>query len=99
MLRVQGKCLEVKTEQVNGPTGTFESTEFSVLTGKSSVERVRAGRDLGATNYPREGEDVDLEVVVSAWAGKNGAGYRLTAIGRAPAVRIAPPAAGTRAAS
>lgn len=82
MLTITGKVLEVTSENVNGPSGSFTSTTFHILSGKANVQQVRAGRDLPPADFPREGEDVTLEVVVGAYAGRNGAGYRLTALSR-----------------
>lgn len=83
MLRITGKVLEVSTEIVSPANSqSFESVTIALLTGKAAVERVRVGRDFQASDMPREGEDVTLNVVVSAYAGRNGAGYRLTALGR-----------------
>lgn len=86
MLTISGKVLEVKSETVNGPTGSFVSTTISLLSGKSDVQHVRVGRDYPAARVPKEGEDgVTLEVAVSAYATRNGAGYRLTALDRVEA--------------
>lgn len=91
MLQITGKCLDVTSETVNGPSGSFVSTTIALLVGKASVERVRVGRDFLPSDLPKEGEDVTLHVVVSAYAGRNGAGYRLTALSRVKGgARIAP---------
>jgi hypothetical protein len=89
MLQITGKTLDVTTETVHPPGGSsFESTTISLLAGKASVERVRVGRDFEGV-LPKEGEEVTLSVVVSAYASRNGAGYRLTALGRVGGQRIA----------
>lgn len=90
MLRITGDCLDVTSETVNGPSGSFVSTTIHLLSGLQ-VERVRVGRDFLPADLPKAGDkNVDLAVVVSAYAGRNGAGYRLTALERIkPGVRAA----------
>lgn len=87
-LVITGKVLDVSTETVQGgPNGSFQSTTISVLSGKARLEPVRVGRDFPLANLPKEGDETALEVVVSAYSAKGGAGYRLTALGlAAPAV-------------
>jgi len=93
MLQLTGEVRRVDTETVNGPTGSFESTTFHVLSDVN-VYRVRAARDFRAQDWPREGETVSLEISVSAYSGRNGAGVQMTALRRAKAqsgpVGIAP---------
>jgi hypothetical protein len=85
MLRITGKTTEVTTEVVNVPgKPSFESTTIYVLTGKSKIEAVRVGRDFSGL-LPKEDEPVELVVVVSAYATRTGAGYRLTALERVAA--------------
>lgn len=81
MLQLTGKCLGVTSEQVNGPSGSFTSTTIHVLSGLDST-KVRVGRDFPPAELPREGEDVALLVVVSAYSGRNGAGVQMTALSR-----------------
>ena len=82
MLRITGKTLDVTTEQVQlAGRDPFTSTTISLLVGKAQVEHVRVGRDYQGA-LPKEGEEVTLHVVVSAYATRSGAGYRLTALGR-----------------
>lgn len=81
MLQLTGKVLDVITETVNGPNGSFVSTTIHLLTGLQT-EAVRTGRDFPPADVPKKDEDVTLEVVVGAYAGRNGAGYRLTALRR-----------------
>jgi hypothetical protein len=81
MLRIKGTVLDVTSETIQGPTGSFISTTVHMLSGLN-VERVRVGRDFPANSTPKKGDEVELEVVIQAYAGKNGAGYRLTALNR-----------------
>ena len=94
MLQLTGKCLGVDSETVQGPSGSFVSTTITLISGtgtQSRIEQVRVGRDFPTSQLPKEGESVALEVVVSAYAGRNGAGYRLTALSRvASGARVAP---------
>ncbi|MCW2787154.1 MAG: phiB5 01 [Marmoricola sp.] len=82
MLQIQGKALDVSVEHVTPANmAAFDSTTVSVLTGKAEIEKVRiAGSFDGA--LPKEGEEVTLNVVISAFATRGGAGYRLTALSR-----------------
>lgn len=86
MLRLTGKCLEVTTDTITGgPNGSFISTTIHVMTTTPQgprIEAVRTGAQFPPADLPRKDEDVELDVVVSAWAGKNGAAYRLTALAR-----------------
>lgn len=84
MLNITGKALDVRSEIVNPPNGgsAFESVTISLLCGKADVEHVRVGRDFAKSDLPKEGEDCTLAVVVAAYATRNGAGYRLTAVER-----------------
>lgn len=79
MLRLTGKVLDVTTENVTAASGSFVSTTIHVLDGLV-VQRVRVGRDFPMTELPRKGEDADLSVSVSAYSGRNGAGFNLTAL-------------------
>lgn len=81
MLRITGKVLDVTSETIQGPTGSFVSTTIHILDGVR-VEGVRVARDFPPADLPRKDEEVELVVSVSAWAGKSGAGYRLTALSR-----------------
>lgn len=94
MLTITGKCLGTKSETVNGPNGSFVSTEIGLTTGDGfdlNVERIRVGRDFPTASLPKDGDTVTLRVVVSAYATRNGAGYRLTALDRVhQGARVAP---------
>lgn len=82
MLHVAGKVLEVTSRIAGQPGSQFEVKTIALLTGKATVERVRVGRDFeGVVPGPGdEGEDRVYEVAVSAFSGKNGAGYQVTAL-------------------
>lgn len=81
-LVITGDCLDVTSETVNGPSGSFISTTIHLLIGVRT-EAVRVGRDFPPADLPKKDEkNVGLGVVVSAYAGRNGAGYRLTAVER-----------------
>lgn len=86
MLTIKGKVLQVTTENVNGPSGPFttQSIHFMYPTKFGpKVEAVRVSRDFAQADIPREGEEVELSVVVSTFTFKDGgAGYRLTALDR-----------------
>lgn len=92
MLTLTGKCLGTKSETVQGPNGSFVSTEIAVQTGDGfdlHVDKIRVGRDFAPADLPKDGENVVLRVFVSAYATRNGAGYRLTAESRVHGSRIA----------
>lgn len=85
MLTITGDVLDVTDETVEGPRGSFISTEIHLMTGEgkdANVQHIRTGRDFAAQDRPKKGDKVTLNVVVSVWSGKNGAGYRLTALSR-----------------
>ena len=90
MLRIEGKALEVSTREGEYDGRKFEVVTIAVMTGKADIERCELGRDFDGP-VPVEGQDVVLEVVVSAFARRNGAGYRLTALHnvRAPERKLA----------
>jgi len=82
MLQITGKTLDVSTETVTPNGGQpFESTTISLLTGKADIAKVRVARDFQGA-LPKDGDQVTLDVVVSAFATRAGAGYRLTALAR-----------------
>lgn len=80
MLHISGKVLLVEQETITGPSGSFVATTVHLLTGKATVERVRVGRDFPPSAVPSEGDEFAAHVVVSAFATRSGAGYRLTAL-------------------
>lgn len=84
MLQATGTVLEVVSETINPPNGSpFESVTVRMLTGKSDVESIRMGREVRAVDYPREGDEVTFNVMVSAFVYKaGGAGTRFTAVER-----------------
>lgn len=85
MLQLTGKTLDCETEERQGPTGPFVSTTITVLVeagAQTQVYRVRAGRDLRSVDYPKKDEQVTLNVLSSAYSGKNGPGVQLTATSR-----------------
>lgn len=85
-LQITGDVLDVTDETVNGPKGSFISTEIHLMTGEGAsteVQHIRVGRDFPTSDRPKKGDKgVKLNVVVSAYAGRNGPGYRLTALSR-----------------
>lgn len=82
MLTITGKVLDVTSENVNGPSGSFISTTVHLLSGVQ-VYAVRAGRDFPPADLPKKDETVSFEVVVGPYASKSGgASYRLTALRR-----------------
>lgn len=86
MLQITGKTLDVTVEDINGPTGSFQSTTIHLLCGsgaESNVERVRVARDFPRNLLPKRDEDCTLNVVIAAFKTRDGAGYRLTALSRA----------------
>lgn len=80
-LQLRGRVLEVTSETVQGPTGSFVSTTVHVLAGVH-VEAVRTGREFPMSDLPKKDDEVALNVAVAAYSGRNGAGYRLTALSR-----------------
>lgn len=90
MLQLQGKCTGVQSEQRQGPSGPFTSTDIGIQTGPMTIDRVRVGRDFKPEDYPKEGEDVTLVVVASAYKTKDGTPrVQFTATGRVRGSRIA----------
>jgi hypothetical protein len=80
MLTITGTCLDVTSEWIDGPTGRFESITFHLLSGVKVYE-VRPQRDFPRESFPKKDQRVSLEVNVSAYATKNGAGFRLSSPG------------------
>lgn len=90
MLQLTGKCLGIKSETVGSGMDSFQSTTIHVLVqgDRPKVEDVRIAREFPPADLPKDGEDVTLEVSVSAFAFKRGgAGYSLTALRRVGARR------------
>jgi hypothetical protein len=84
-LTLTGKSLGVRREWVDGPSGRFESIDFGIQTGEGfdlKVEFVRPSRDFPVADFPKDGEDISLAVVVSPYSTRQGAGYRLIAMSR-----------------
>lgn len=83
MLQLTAKCLDVSSEVVNeGSPDAFSATTITCITGdgaRTKVERVRVGRDFVQADFPKVGEEFVAEVGIRAYAGRNGAGYSLTA--------------------
>ena len=98
MLQVTGTAVEVQQKTGGAPGQEFHYTEVAVLTGKASIERVRLGRDFKGAP-PVEGQQVTLGVVVKAYAGRNGAGYQLTAVERIDSTAARPSLAAAHKAS
>lgn len=97
-LTLSGKCLEIRTRRLipkPGDTWTaFDAVTFMVLSGKADIDEVRTTQDFPEADWPKEGEEVTLEVTVGTFGLKSGgAGYQLNAVGRVRAgVRAAPAA-------
>lgn len=86
MLQITGNTLDVTVELIGEGRDSFESTTIHLLTGSgadSNVERVRVGRDFPKSALPGKDQKCTLNVVISAYSTRNGAGYRLTALSRA----------------
>jgi len=95
MLKIEGKSLGVSTEHIPTAQGGFTKTTIALMTGEgvnSKVEHIGLAKDF-AGELPKDGEHVVFHVVISAFATRNGAGYRLTALSRVQA------AAGARVAA
>lgn len=86
MLTITGDVLDVTQETVNGERGSFVSTKVHLMCGEgadASVQHINVGKDFPTTALPKKGDKaVSLSVVVGVWSGRNGAGYRLTALDR-----------------
>lgn len=82
MLQLTGKTLGVTSETRQGPTGSFVATTIHVLSGMES-QAVSVSRDFPPSDLPKEGEEVCLNVAVSAFARRaGGAGVQITALSR-----------------
>jgi len=85
MLTISGQVLDVTSEWVKPNTpDAFESITIYLLTGSGAHtknEGVRVGRDFPKDRLAalKSGDRVTLGVFISAFATRNGAGYRLTA--------------------
>lgn len=83
MLRCKGIVRDIKSETVDYNGSSFVSTTVWVQTSKTTILDLRLSQDFPKADLPREDEEVDLEVVVSAFPRKGGgAGFRVTAVGR-----------------
>lgn len=81
MLTITGEVLDVTSETIQGPSGSFVATRIHLLAGLR-VEEVRVGRDFLPSHLPAKGDHVALVVVASAFKTRQGAGYSLTATSR-----------------
>lgn len=82
MLLISGDVLDVVSETVQGPNGSFISTTIHLLAGLN-VERIRPSRDFPVSDVPKKGEKgVTLEVGVSVFNTRSGPAYNLTALSR-----------------
>lgn len=80
-LQLHGEVREVSRDTRTHEGRDYEVITLHVLSGKSDIDRVRIGRDFGGV-IPREGENVTLNVVAGAYAGRNGVVSTLTALSR-----------------
>ena len=78
MLTLSGKCLGITREIVNGPTGQFEAVQIVLQVGsgiRTRTEYARVAKAYDQSTLPKEGDDVVLEVIVSSFPTKAGAGH------------------------
>jgi len=107
MLIIKGKVLDVTVETVNAKDSqyydpnkaTFDATTIHLLVGKGARTRnqqVGTAKDFPARDLPKPDDQVELEVLVSAFNSKAGGGYRLTAVERLDkGLRVASPVSAT----
>lgn len=76
---LSGTFVGLVEENRNGPDGSFVSREVGVQVGEGlnlRVERVRCGRDFPLAWLPKPGEPITLDVWVSSFRTRNGAGHQ-----------------------